>query len=289
MLTVFKKRTLILITAAVKVNVRPPAVRNAAHCTSEALTLAGQENAGQFLGETELPVGVIVIDQTKRNVNDRHLNAKFDADGRLKIADLAELRFIDAKQRILLNVAAKEKLLDLGRKRGRAAKAVAAAKLINIVRFRHDPSAVIKDAAKAALQYRCIDQTEGRQSARTEELLVGQEFTVDTLDTGLSEVKYRTDIAKKRHSSGAEDRNAVFHVRQKLRVAADKAEVFRKQRRIYSVRTRELTDRRDLGTVAIVETVFACPVRACRSIVATSRCGRVYVSNGATGLSARDS
>ena len=56
----------------------------------EAVTLSGQENAGQFLGESKLAVRVVKVDQAKRNVDDRDLDTHLDTNAGLEIAEFSK-------------------------------------------------------------------------------------------------------------------------------------------------------------------------------------------------------
>ena len=56
----------------------------------EAMTLPGQENAGQFLSKSKLTVRIVKVDQAKRNVDDRDLNPHLDTNARLEIAELSK-------------------------------------------------------------------------------------------------------------------------------------------------------------------------------------------------------
>src|SRR5690606_10372280 len=138
-----------------------------------------QIDARKFFGIAEFSIRIVVIDQAERNVHDRNLNTKFQADARTKIADLVERRIRNTEQRILLYIAAKVKLLNFGRKAGRTTDAVAAAKLIDKMRFRHYAAAVIQNAAVAALQDRRIYQAECSKSSAAQEPVVFQKFAVD--------------------------------------------------------------------------------------------------------------
>ena len=121
----------------------------------ESATLSWQENTRQFLSKSKLSVRIVIIDQAKRHIYDRHLNAKLDADAGFEITDLAKFRVIDHELRILLHVTAKVKLLNLWRKARRTSKPVASAKLVDKVGFGHHTAAKVQKTAKAIFEDGC--------------------------------------------------------------------------------------------------------------------------------------
>ena len=82
-------------------------LERAAYGKSEAATLARKKYTRKLLRHAQLRIWIVEIYQPKRNVHDRDLNSKFDTDARFEIADLAECRLVNAKQRILLDLAPK--------------------------------------------------------------------------------------------------------------------------------------------------------------------------------------
>ena len=107
-----------------------PSLKRSSDRKSESVPLTRQENSGQFLGYSELGVRIVEIDQAKRNIHDRDLDAKLDTDARLKVAYLAKRRLIDVKQRVLLNLAAEIELINTGGRACRASKPVTAAEQV---------------------------------------------------------------------------------------------------------------------------------------------------------------
>ena len=80
---------------------------------AETAAFAGQIQCRQFVGYAEFAVRVIEINQTKRDIYDRHLNAQFQADARTKIADFIEYAVINPDQLIGLNFAAQKNSLEI--------------------------------------------------------------------------------------------------------------------------------------------------------------------------------
>ena len=56
----------------------------------ETASLSWQVYAGQFLRETKLTVRVVIIDQAKRHIYDRHLNTQFNSHAGPEITELAK-------------------------------------------------------------------------------------------------------------------------------------------------------------------------------------------------------
>jgi hypothetical protein len=97
-------------------------LKSSADRESKTVPLAGQEEIGQFFGKSYLRVRIEIINQAKRNIDDRHLNAQFQTDARLEIADVGKVAFADAHQLIRLRLAAQKDLLPAERKRDRASR-----------------------------------------------------------------------------------------------------------------------------------------------------------------------
>src|SRR4051812_27709307 len=103
----------------------------------EALFFTGQEYSGQFLGETDLRIRVVIIINAKRHVHDRHLDTHLDADARFDIGVFSKLCIVDLQKGNLLHLASQVQLLNLWRKARRAPEPVSAAKFIDKIGLRH--------------------------------------------------------------------------------------------------------------------------------------------------------
>lgn len=64
---------------------------------SESIAFARQEYAWQLFGEAEIRIRIVIVDQTKWNVNDRNLDTKFNTNARLVIFQFIKLRIIDVE------------------------------------------------------------------------------------------------------------------------------------------------------------------------------------------------
>src|SRR5690606_38206301 len=117
---------------------------------------------------------------------------------------------------------------------------------VDVIRPRHNASAIVKQAAEADFQGRRVYQPESSKPASTEENIVFEKFAVDDLRVRFPQVEYRSDIGKDRERRRAEDRNSVFEITEYLRIAADETIVARKDRRIRAVVAGRLADGRDL-------------------------------------------
>ena len=73
-------------------------LKRSSDCKSKSVSLAGKEDAWNFLGKAELCIRIVVIDQTERDVHYRHLYAKFQAETGFEIAELAKRTVVNPKQ-----------------------------------------------------------------------------------------------------------------------------------------------------------------------------------------------
>ena len=103
----FKKRKAIVDYRKIVVNF---AIKRLLERTSDgkskSVTLTRKEDARQLLGIAEFCVRVVKVDQTERDVDDRHLHAEFSSDARLKIFQFRKRTVAYLEQRILLHIAA---------------------------------------------------------------------------------------------------------------------------------------------------------------------------------------
>ena len=87
----------------------------ASHCEPESAPLPGQEQPRCFFGKTKDSVRIIVIDQTERNIDNRHLNSGLNTETRPKIPKFVKRCSIDIENRIRLCFASKYKRLNARR------------------------------------------------------------------------------------------------------------------------------------------------------------------------------
>ena len=82
--------------------------------TENALTLV-EGDARQFVRESDPRVRIIGINQSKRHVDNGHLETQLKADAGAYIADAVEDALAETNRRVLLHLAAQEDLLEAER------------------------------------------------------------------------------------------------------------------------------------------------------------------------------
>ena len=191
MFTIILRKTMVNYQETVVNRLKCPADRKA-----EAASFALQKETRQFFSESELRIRVIEINQAKRDVNDRHLHSKLDADARTKIAELIKHRVVNANDVVALSFTAQENLFDAGRQTDGTAETVAAAENVDELGFRQNLIVKKQDASETVFQIRRVPQSERRHDARAQKRVVRQKFTVNLLRSGFSQVEHRTDVGK---------------------------------------------------------------------------------------------
>ena len=139
---------------------------------AKAASFTRQKEIWQFFSEANFRIRVVKINQAKRDVDNRHLHAKLDADTRTKITEAVKRRVVNTNQVVALHFAAQENLLETFRQAHRAAQTIAATESIDKLRFRQNLIVIEQQTAEAAFQIRRVSERQRRHDAGTQECVV---------------------------------------------------------------------------------------------------------------------
>ena len=109
MFLIILRKTMVCYQATVVNSLKCSADRKA-----KAAFLTRQEEIWYFLSNTDFRIRIVKINQAKRHVDNRNLNAEFDTDARTKVAETIKRRIVNPDKRVGLRLAAEINLLKSG-------------------------------------------------------------------------------------------------------------------------------------------------------------------------------